>query len=193
MLSLRFPLLFIALLALAFAAQAQSAAGAERDIAVNVRKSAGVVIVDVRMAVNATQQEAWEVLTDYDRMAQFFPNLSSSKVIARSGDKLRLEQKGKVSYGPFSFPFESVREIELKPTTEIRSHAISGSLKKGDASTRLIAQGNTALILYHSESVPAVWVPPAIGPHVIASQTRTQFESLRAEIMKRRQSGKNVQ
>ncbi|MGE5622958.1 MAG: SRPBCC family protein [Bacillota bacterium] len=156
------------------------------DLSVNVRKSAGAVVVDARMAVEATQRQVWDVLTDYDRMAQFFPNLVSSRIAQRSGDTMRVEQKGNVSYGPFAFDFESVRDIALRPYGEIRSHAVSGSLKSGTAITRLIADGAITWVLYHSESVPAMWVPPAIGPRVIADQTRAQFESLRAEILRRK-------
>lgn len=159
------------------------------DIAVDVKKIDGVVSVDVRMLVKAPPRAAWDVLTDYDHMAQFFPNLVSSKVVDRNGDRVRVEQKGNVSYGPLSFAFESVRDIELTPGREIHSHAVGGTLKAGDATTRLVADGTGTRILYHSESVPAVWVPPAIGPQAIASQTRAQFESLRTEIMKRAHPG----
>ncbi|WP_019143321.1 SRPBCC family protein [Noviherbaspirillum massiliense] len=158
----------------------------ERSLAVQVRKSRGEVIVDVSMLVEASQRDAWDVLTDYDHMAEFFPRLTSSKVTQRNGNVLRLEQHGKVSYGLLSFPFESVREIELKPYEEIRSRAVGGSLRKGDADTRLVEEGGGTRIFYHSESVPAVWVPPGIGPAIIESGTRQQFESLRAEILKRK-------
>lgn len=177
-------LLFIALLLLSF--QSLAANTPDDDIQIDVRKNDGVVVVDASMSVKAPPQNAWEVLTDYDHMAQFFPNLVSSKIVDRSGDKVRVEQKGNVSYGPLSFPFESVRDIELTPGKEIRSHAVSGTLKAGDATTRLVADGAGTRIVYHSESVPGVWVPPAIGPQVIAGQTRAQFESLRNEILKRK-------
>lgn len=177
-------LLFLSILL--FPLQFALAADADGDLSVNVRKSAGAVIVDARMAVPASQQQVWDVLTDYDRMAQFFPNLVSSRIAQRSGDTMRIEQKGNVAYGPFAFDFESVRDIALKPTSEIRSRAVAGSLKSGTATTRLVADGATTWILYHSESVPAMWVPPAIGPRVIAGQTRAQFESLRAEIVRRK-------
>ena len=36
----------------------------------------------------------WEVLTDYERLEDFIPNLSSSKLISREGRKVRLNQVG---------------------------------------------------------------------------------------------------
>jgi len=152
---------------------------------IHVQRHAGMVLVDVSLFVNATPQQAWEVLTDYDHMADFFPNLQSSKVIGHENGKTTIEQKGAVRYGPFSFPFEMVREIELKPYTEISSRAVSGSVKSGTAVTKLVPEEHGTRIIYHSESVPNVWVPPGIGPKFIEGETRTQFEVLRSEILRR--------
>ncbi|MDB5762986.1 MAG: hypothetical protein JWQ21_1981 [Herminiimonas sp.] len=164
--------------------------GQDTGLAVTVRKNAGVIFVDVSMRVPATPQEAWDVLTDYDHMAQFFPNLQTSKVTAKAGNVIRVAQKGRISYGLLAFPFESVREIELMPYSELRSHAISGSLRRADAITRLIPEGAGTRITYHSESVPNVWVPPGIGPGFIEKETRAQFENLRNEILKRKGVGR---
>jgi carbon monoxide dehydrogenase subunit G len=172
---------------------AQTGTDYGRDLSVVVKRSAGAVLIDVSMSVKASPQQAWDVLTDYDHMANFFPNLRTSRVVERTGNRIRIEQTGSVSYGPLSFPFESMREIELSPYREIRSRAIGGSLRKGDATTRLIPEGASTRIVYHSESVPAVWVPPGIGPRVIANQTGAQFESLRSEILKRRSAARNPQ
>jgi len=152
---------------------------------IHVQRHAGMVLVDVSLFVNATPQQAWEVLTDYDHMADFFPNLQSSKIIGHENGKTKIEQKGAVNYGPFSFPFEMVREIELKPYAEINSRAVSGSVKSGTAITKLIPEENGTRIVYHSEAVPNVWVPPGIGPKFIENETRTQFEFLRIEILRR--------
>jgi uncharacterized protein YndB with AHSA1/START domain len=156
------------------------------DPAVKVRKSGELVVIDVSMTVPASPQETWNVLTDYDHMAQFVPNLQASSIVARTDRALQVEQKGSISFGPFSIPFESVREIELKPFAEIRSHAISGSLGYSTAVTRLAPEDDGVRVSYHSESVPNVWVPPGVGPRAVAKQTRIQFEMLRNEILKRK-------
>lgn len=165
---------------------AQTDNGLDPELSVTVQKNAGVVTVDVDMPVAASRQDVWEVLTDYDNMAQFLPNLESSRVIARDGNRMQVEQTGKLTYGPFSFHFDSVREIELKPFEEVRSQVIGGSLRRGEAMTKLVPEKTGTRIIYHSESVPAVWVPPGIGPKAIESQTKAQFESLLSEILKRK-------
>jgi carbon monoxide dehydrogenase subunit G len=157
----------------------------DNDPTIDVQRRAGMVIIDVSMALQAPPEQVWQVLTDYDHMAEFFPNLRSSKVIGRVNGRTTIEQKGVVSYGPLSVPFSSLREIELKPYTEIRSRAVGGSVKRGMAVTTLTPVGNSTEIIYHSESEPNVWVPPGIGPKFIRDETRAQFESLRREILKR--------
>jgi carbon monoxide dehydrogenase subunit G len=158
----------------------------DQDLTVDVQKKDGMLVVDVELFVGVSPSEAWAVLTDYDHMAQFLPNLRSSKVIEKADGKIKIDQVGAVSYGFLSVPFEVVREVELKPETEILAHAISGSLKKESASTRLQADGGGTRIFYHSESVPNVWVPPGIGPEFVKDEVHTQFENMRSEIMKRK-------
>jgi carbon monoxide dehydrogenase subunit G len=167
-------------------AMAFANASAESQPTINVQRKAGMVIIDVSMSVEASPQQAWGVLTDYDHMADFFPRLRSSKVTGQANGKTTIEQKGEVSYGPISVPFSAVREIELKPYAEIRSRAVGGSVKRGMAVTTLIPDGDGTKIVYHSESEPDLWVPPGIGPRFIENETRTQFESLRHEIVGRR-------
>ncbi|MEC4722320.1 SRPBCC family protein [Noviherbaspirillum sp. CPCC 100848] len=178
-------LLLLASLLWAGMAWGQQAESQADDIEIAVRKEGATVIVDVGMPVKASLRSAWEVLTDYDHMAEFFPNLDSSKVVEQQGNRLRIEQTGKVAYGPLSFPFESVREIVLTPYSKVHSKAVAGTIKHGEAITRLVSEGSTTRIFYHSESVPNTWVPPGIGPNLIAGRTREQFASLREEILRR--------
>ena len=51
----------------------------DQDLTVDVKKNDGMLVVDVDMFVGASPSEVWAVLTDYDHMAQFLPNLRSSK------------------------------------------------------------------------------------------------------------------
>jgi hypothetical protein len=183
---------FIALLAFFLLLQSLARADSEQDKnpAVTVRESDGVIIVDVALSVPATRQESWRVLTDFDHMAQFISTLQSSKVIARSGDKVQVAQQGHASHGPLSFTFDSVREITLKPYEEIRSRIISGSMKKLDGVTHLATDDAGTRIVYHGESISGAWVPPGIGPALIENEIRGQYDEMRKEILRRKASEK---
>src|SRR5207237_3150779 len=104
--------------------QASAALSDESDIDVRASKEGAVIVVDVDLAVRASRDEVWNVLTDYDHMAEFVANLESSAVISRTDNALDVIQKGKARYGLLSFPFESVRHGVLTPSREIHSKIV---------------------------------------------------------------------
>jgi ribosome-associated toxin RatA of RatAB toxin-antitoxin module len=172
------------LLTLSTVLLAQQAAG--DGIKINVRKDGDAVIIDLSVIVAATPQETWDVLVDYDHMTQFMSNLQASKIVEKNGNNWTVAQKGQTSHGLFSFAFENVRMVELDPYKTIRSHLISGTLKKLDGITQLIPSGDVTRIVYHSESISNVWMPPMVGVSLVEDQVRKQFQEMQAEIMRRK-------
>lgn len=166
------------------------AADSGSDIEVSAKKVADTVVIDVSMLVSATPREAWDVLTDYDKMPSFLPNLQVSKIISRSPTRLQVAQKGGVSHGPITITFDVIRDVQLKPYSEVISHVVSGNLKQVDGTTRIAAEGEATRVTFHSVSIPNVWVPPGIGPSMIESETRDQFGDMRAEILRRKSAQK---
>lgn len=158
----------------------------DSDIAVHVRQNGGLVIVDVVAPVKATAIETWNVITDYDNMAKFVSNLQLSKIIDRDGDTLTVAQKGKASRGLLTLAFENVREVVLAPHSEVHSRLISGDLQASEFTTRVVDHGDWAQIVNHGEFIPKIWIPPVIGPMLIESETRKQFQELRSEILRRK-------
>jgi hypothetical protein len=81
---------------------------------------------------------------------------------------------------------ESLREVRLVPPRRTESHAIGGNAGPSRATTEVIASPEGTELVHHAESEPPFWVPPLIGPAIIESETRTRFEELRAEILRRK-------
>ena len=181
-------LLAVITLACAFGTSNAAPGGAE-DIASTARKADNLVVIDVSFLVSASPRETWDVLLDYDRMPTFLPNLQSSKILSRSPTRLEVTQKGGVTHGPFTITFDVVREVKIKPYTEIVSRIVSGNLKKVDSTTKLVPEGEGTRVTFHSESVPNIWVPPGIGPALIADETRDQFAAMRNEVIRRKTAG----
>ena len=177
---------FMLVAAICHAAYAQDVPAAmQSDMRVDVRHEGNAVLIDVSMPVNASPRQVWQVLTDYNHMASFFPGINSSKAIQQSPDRIRVEQTGVVNFGPLRFPFESVRDVKLQPYQEIRSEAVGGTITSGFAHTRLIERGNATIIEYRSESVPNIRLPFGLGLNTVAARTREQFAQLRQEIYRR--------
>ena len=166
--------------------QASAAFSDENDIDVRASKEGDVIVVDVDLAVRASRDEVWNVLTDYDHMAEFVANLESSAVISRIGNALDVMQKGTARYGLLSFPFESVRHVVLTPSREIHSKIVSGDMAGSEITTRVASDGAMTQVSVRSQFVPTIWIPPIIGPQAIASETRKQWFTLREEVLRRR-------
>jgi carbon monoxide dehydrogenase subunit G len=158
----------------------------DQDIAIAAEARGDLVIVDVNFTVPVTPGEAWMVLTDYDHMADFLPNVQSSKIVESAGNKVHVAQQGKAYYGPLSFSYHLVQEVALKPYTQIRSRAIGGSIKKVDGFTQLIPDGSGTRIVYHSESEPNLHLPRGIKQAFAAKATREHFENMKKEIVRRK-------
>ena len=158
----------------------------DEDIEVKVKIDGASVTVDLSLVVPATRQEVWSVLTDFGHMADFISNLKESRVISTSGNTLKIFQRGVATYGPINFPFESTREIRLTPFDKIKSHMISGNMRRMEGMTRLIDEGGQTRIIYHTDTIQEVWVPPLAGNLFIEHEVREQFKEMRTEIMRRK-------
>ena len=163
-----------------------AAAASDQDIDVKVARNGRLVSVDVAFRVNASPDDAWRVLTDYNDMVRFVSSLTSSAIVRQDGNDLEVAQKGNVRFGLLNFPFESTRRIELEPYHEIRSYLIDGDMKTSRFTTQIVDEGSATLILQHGEIVSTIWVPPWIGPAIIAAGTRKQWQEFRAEILRRK-------
>lgn len=151
----------------------------------HAKKDGAEIVVEVDCPVRAPVRTAWEVLTDYDNMSSFISNLQYSVIQGRVDNVLKVRQSGKATRGPLTITFDNVREVELRPFTEVRSRLISGDLKASAFTTRLVDVDGVVHIINSGRYTPKMWVPPVIGPALIEAETRKQFGEIRTEILRR--------
>lgn len=171
---------------LALASGAGAATPDPQDIAVDVHREGDEIVVAVDLVVDATPQQAWEVLTDYDHMSRFVSDLAASNILRREGTKVVVAQTGRLKLGPLELRMQNVREIELVPLREIRSKLVSGDMKASAFTTQIAAEGDATRISNHGRFIPDRWIPPVIGPAVLEAETRRQFAEIRTEILRRK-------
>jgi ribosome-associated toxin RatA of RatAB toxin-antitoxin module len=167
-------------------AQAESH-GATPQIDVRLHKVDGQPTFEVHAAitVNAGQERSWEVLTGYDRLAQFVPNLSDSHVVARDGNSVIVIQTG---YAKFLFirqPVELRLQVTEQAMQRIDIHRLGGSMLSYEAHWELqpLADGRTRLA-YDGIITPDFYVPALFGPALMRSDLRSMLEAVRSEIDK---------
>lgn len=180
---------FLSLVAIAFAASpmlAGSAPGAGRDIAVHATKDGATYTVEAEFTVAANADEVWEVLTDFDRMAEIVTSVDTSRIVSREGNLIQVAQKSHASAGPLRFSMENVRQVELTPNREIRSRLLKGDLKASDFTTRINDEGGLSKITVQGKFVAGGLAAGAITVESVEAQTRRQYQELRDEILRRK-------
>jgi len=175
----------ILLLGLQAGWSAESAALAvdENDVVVDYRDGAYFGHLHLRVAVPPAL--AIEVLTDFDHMAEFVPNLISSRILLRQGNVYRIAQQGRAIFGPFSFAFQSERRVELMADGRLLAQAISGSTKSMRSELRLQAIPAGTRLDYQIEMVPDRWLPTSLGVNFMQHELAEQFSALMREMERR--------
>lgn len=155
---------------------------------VTVEYREGQYVGSLAWRVAVTPAVALAVLTDFDHMASFVPNLSGSRILARVGQVYRVEQQGKADFGPFTFHFTSERRIEVFPDGRIVARGLSGSTRYLRSELRLQPAGDPGVRLdYRIEMIPENWIPSAIGSSFLRYELAEQFNALGREMLRRQQ------
>ena len=168
-----------------FAPAVLAQAPPDNEIQITIEKIGQVSVVDVSASVAATPQQTWAVLTDWDNLTGFMTNIKASRIVARSGDTVRVKQTVRAQVWPFSFDIELDREIELFPYERMQFRLLGGDFDKMDGTVRLVADPSGTRIMSHIETIPRFWIPPLIGTLVIERETRDQFRQIIDEIARR--------
>jgi hypothetical protein len=163
-----------------------SGAPPDQDIAVHVRKERSTFEVSVEFTVSATAEETWNVLVDYEHMAQIVSSVDSSRIVSRDGNRIEVAQRSHGNVGPIHLAVDGLRAIDLTPYREIRSHLVKGDLKASDFTTRIIDEGTVTRVIGNGRFTPAAWVAWAVGVEAVEAQTRRQYQELRTEILRRK-------
>ena len=180
----RYTLLLVVLLSLSGPAVVAQAPP-DNEMQITIEKIGQVNVVDVSVSVPATPQQTWAVLTDWDNLTSFMTNIKASRIVARSGDTVRVKQTVRAKVWPFSFDIELDRGIELFPYERMQFRLLDGDFDKMEGTVWLVAAPTRTRIMSHVESIPRFWMPPLIGPMIIERETRDQFRQIIDEIARR--------
>lgn len=159
------------------------------DTRVVVSRRGDVFLVDAVLVAPVSGREAWNVLTDFDAMSAFVPNLDMSRVTARNGERLRVEQTGVARWGPLAHSFSMVREVELEPMQLVRSRSLIESPMQVQSQTRFASVAGGTEIRHHVEISVDTWMPAALIEPFLRHEVREQFDAVVAEMLRRRAVG----
>jgi carbon monoxide dehydrogenase subunit G len=163
-----------------------SALSAASEVKVDAHKEANLVKIDAEFSVAVNKEQAWQVMVDFEHMPQFLPQLQSSQILSQSGNHLRIAQTMSVPLTLFNYHYESIRDIDLKPFSEIRASSVGGSDAYKSIAQLKVSAGQT-VISYHAEWQPSSDLLAGFALDTMRSQIRQQFLAMQQEMLKRQQ------
>lgn len=98
------------------------------EAVVHIQANMGIIRIDAEIDTGVDQKTAWTVLTDYNRWAEFIPDLLVCRVISQPGEPIRLEQRGRIPQLP-NLPLVMITEVEETPRQSLRFQRIAGNIK----------------------------------------------------------------
>jgi ribosome-associated toxin RatA of RatAB toxin-antitoxin module len=165
-----------------------TAARAEGHVrSVDVKRAGDGYAVEAVMFAPVAPEQAFEVLTDFDHMDRFVPNVKSSRVVARDGQKLTIEQQGVAHFGALSIPYTSQRQFELQSRSVIHSRQVSGNMKKIETQMKLSSEGSGTRLDYRLEIVPSLIASSVLSEDFLRHEVDEQFNAIIGEMVRRKQ------
>ena len=123
----------------------------------------GVRRLAVQLRSSRSVDEVWPVLTDYESLSDFIPNLSSSTLLSRKGNLVTLSQVGSQQFLGLKFSAEVQLElIEHRPEGLLRFRMLRGDFRRFEGCWRLQAVPDATLILYDLTVQGCMGMPVAL-------------------------------
>jgi len=152
---------------------------------VTVREEHGVYFVAARFQVKQALGIALAVLTDYEQIPRFMPNVQSSIVLERSSGRAVVQQQGISRMMMFSKRVYLVLEITEKPDT-LRFRDRSGtSFARYEGMWTLCEENGGTEIQYELAAQPSFGVPEFLLKRLLRRDSGEMIDALKRAIAAR--------
>ncbi len=159
--------------------------GRADEIRVRTARTAdGAVQVEAALALALGHDVVWAVLTDYENMPRFVPDISAARVIRSEAGSKRVEIEGVARLLFMNVPIRTTVDAAYRHAGSIAIDSVAGNLAI-HASVRVQGDETGTRVDYHARIVPDFWLPPLIGDFLIGRQIRRQFGGMVAEMHRR--------
>lgn len=171
----------VALLALALAASAAIPVLAA-TVAIEAQRDGDAVDIHASAVLDTDAATTWRVLTDYGRYSQFIPDLYQSRVVARHGTTVIVEQSGDAALWRFRIPLTITYEITETPPGGLQSRAVAGTLRALTSAYALTPAAAGTRLDYVGHVSPGFVLFGTVEQASIERTVARQFQALADEI-----------
>lgn len=138
------------------------------DVAISTQKLAGRQRrIRASIQIPFELKQVWQVITDYDRLADFIPNLTQSQRLPHPAGGIRLEQVGSQCFLNIKFCARVVLDMVERFPQELGFSMVEGDFRQFEGVWRLepIANGSGTQLIYD-----LLVLPPRVMPAGLIEQ-----------------------
>lgn len=152
---------------------------------IRVTRDGSILYIEGGFSLPVRVGTAWGVLTDYNRFAEFVPNMTWSRVASAPGEPLLLDLKGENQVLFFRIAYQALLRVEEEAASRIRFRSAGGNFRELAGEWRLTPEPGGTRVVYQARMIPEFWVPPLIGPAIVRRNVRLQLDGVAKEMLRR--------
>jgi carbon monoxide dehydrogenase subunit G len=157
---------------------------------INVVETAGVYRVTASFTVAAPPATVATVLTDYERIPQFMPDVKTSQVRSRTDAGLVVEQEAIARFMMFSKRVHLVLDVSADSGTIRFRDRCGKSFETYEGAWRLTGARGGTTVTYALSAKPTFEVPGLVLKRLLKRDAAVMIERLTAEIVSRAEASK---
>ena len=140
----------------------------------------------VQLRLGIDPQWLWAVLTDYDALSRFIPNLECSRLLWRRGNVVGLEQEGAQVFMGLRFR----ARVHLELTEQLEQRRLSFTMVKGDfrrfeGAWQIGGDGSTTTLLYELTVQGCVGMPIGLIEQRLRDDLASNLRAVQREAQRR--------
>jgi len=144
----------------------------------------------VQLRLGLDPQWLWAVLTDYDALSRFIPNLECSRLLWRRGNVVGLEQEGAQTFMGLRFK----ARVQLELTEHLEQRRLSFVMSKGDfrrfeGAWQIGADGSATTLLYDLTVQGCVGMPIGLIEQRLRDDLAANLRAVQREAQRRAHLG----
>ena len=120
----------------------------------------------------------WNVLTDYNRLSELIPNLKSSEVISRDGNRLHLRQVGSQKLMGLNFSAQvQIELVENRKLGSLNFHLIKGDFRRFEGAWKMqeLEDNKGTFLLYELTVQGCIGMPVALIEQRLREDLKTNL------------------
>jgi carbon monoxide dehydrogenase subunit G len=158
------------------------AAAADQVPQVSVREDRGTYAVKARFEIPQGAAAALAVLSDYEQIPRFMPEVQSSVVVDRTGGRTLVQQEAVSRFMMFSKKVHLLLEVTQEPGTIRFVDRCGKSFTSYEGAWRAVTENGRTIVSYELTATPGFDVPEFILKRLLKRDSVRMIERLQLEI-----------